>query len=447
MSILLMNMGEFVSYTFQSGLVLLGCYLAYKWLLAWRNEPRFSRSIILGCYCLALIVPALNLSGLRASFEPGGIVEIGTPTVEIVVDGVAGKVANAWPIVKWIYLSGMFIVLIATVIAWLKMSGLVARGERLDFNGRKLVVIDDDRLSPMSWMGYIIMSQRDFEGESFETIVSHEIAHLNHHHTIDLVVAQLYVIVMWYNPASWLMARELRAVHEFQADKRVIECGADAREYQLLLVKKAVGPSFPALANSMNHSNLKKRITMMQKSKSSKRSRLCALSIVPAIVLGMSVTQIPAVAGGLEALSASKTEVNVLSECKVTENPQNEVKNERVLQSAETMPQFPGGEQALLKFISENITFPESEYDNIGTHLVIVKFEVGADGKVANPEVVRSQGEAFDKAALDVINKLPAFKPGTVNGEPVAVWYTLPVKFKTQKNTKSNDGVTVVNHR
>lgn len=103
--------------------------------------------------------------------------------------------------------------------------------------------------------------------------------------------------------------------------------------------------------------------------------------------------------------------------------------------SAEVMPQFPGGDAALMEFMRDNIKFPESEMNRTGKFTVVVKFVVGADGAVRDAEIIRSQGEAFDAEALRVVNLLPNFTPGTTAGKPVAVSFTLPVRFSIKADT------------
>ena len=89
------------------------------------------------------------------------------------------------------------------------------------------------------------------------------------------------ILLQWFNPAAWLLKRELKDIHEYQADTSVLQSGIDATTYQLLLVKKAVGASSYTLANSFNHSKIKKRITMMLKEKSNKWARLKLLLLLP----------------------------------------------------------------------------------------------------------------------------------------------------------------------
>ena len=113
-------------------------------------------------------------------------------------------------------------------------------------------------------MKFVVISEKDLK-ENGEEILTHEYAHIRKRHSIDLLIADICIFFQWFNPASWLLKQELQNIHEFEADESVIAQGIDAKKYQLLLIKKAVGTRLYSMANSFNHSSLKKRITMMLK--------------------------------------------------------------------------------------------------------------------------------------------------------------------------------------
>ena len=131
-----------------------------------------------------------------------------------------------------------------------------------------------------SWGHTVVLSQEDYERNPGE-ILLHEQMHLQHRHTLDLLWMECIVIFHWFNPAAWLLMRELREVHEYEADNGVINNGIDATEYQLLLVKKSVGARLYSMACGFNHSKLKNRITMMLKRRTNNWARLKLLLFVP----------------------------------------------------------------------------------------------------------------------------------------------------------------------
>lgn len=109
-----------------------------------------------------------------------------------------------------------------------------------------------------------------------------------------------------------------------------------------------------------------------------------------------------------------------------------ETKKEEIFRSVEQMPQFPGGEAALMKYLSSHIQYPAMAAENNIQGRVVVQFVVEKDGKVGEVKVARSVDKDLDKEAIRVCKTLPKFTPGRQNGQAVRVWYTLPVTFKLQ---------------
>ena len=123
-----------------------------------------------------------------------------------------------------------------------------------------------------------------------------------------------------------------------------------------------------------------------------------------------------------------------LKEEVVVEKPVEKPKEvkEEVFRSVEQMPQFPGGEAALMKYLQSHINYPPMAAENNVQGKVVVQFVVEKDGKVGEVKVVRSVDKDLDREAVRVCKSLPKFTQGRQNGQPVRVWYTLPVQFKLQ---------------
>jgi TonB-dependent SusC/RagA subfamily outer membrane receptor len=155
-------------------------------------------------------------------------------------------------------------------------------------------------------MHYVLISEKDW-AESGEDIFTHEMAHIKNGHFFDLLLAEACVLLHWFNPAVWLLRQELQHVHEYEADESVIREGIDAKRYQLLLIKKAVGAQrFTSVANSFNHSTLKKRIAMMLKRKSQPWARLKYLYVLPLAVCAIAAFAHPEISHELEKISSVK---------------------------------------------------------------------------------------------------------------------------------------------
>ncbi len=291
-------MGEIFGYSLASALPLALMYLAYKWVLAGENQHKYNRAVLMGVYSVALMFPFVcpAFAGMfqNAHEAMAATVDVAMPIVSGVAEGVSQDFTIADALL-WVYLTGMSVAAFMTVVTAIRLVRLVSSGERHVIGTYVLVVTDNEGVAPFSWWRYVVMSREDYD-ESGDVVLLHELRHLCGHHWVDLLFAQLVVVLQWFNPAAWLMREELKTVHEYQADEAVMRSGADVRQYQMLLIKKAVGARFPSLANSLNHSKLKKRITMMYQSKSKASGRLRALALVPAFAVAAAVINLPAVA-------------------------------------------------------------------------------------------------------------------------------------------------------
>jgi protein TonB len=139
-------------------------------------------------------------------------------------------------------------------------------------------------------------------------------------------------------------------------------------------------------------------------------------------------------AAGSTTFDKGTDDLNVVREHKeeIIVEEKHEVVKEEIFTAVEQMPQFPGGEAELLKWISSHIKYPTMAAENNIQGRVVVKFVVKKDGQVGDAVVVRSKDPDLDKEALRVVKSLPKFIPGKMNGQAVSVWYTLPINFKLQ---------------
>ena len=180
--------------------------------------------------------------------------------------------------------AGAFVRLCWSLGGVVRLIGRCDRRERLD-DGTVLIHAGDS-VRPFSWGRYIVLSDRD-RAVCGEAILLHERAHVRMHHSADLLLTDLCGCLQWFNPAMWLLRRELRDIHEYEADEAVISSGIDAKSYQLLLIRKAVGGRWYSIANSFNHSKLKNRITMMLRKKSSRWTGARVLLLLPLTALAL----------------------------------------------------------------------------------------------------------------------------------------------------------------
>ncbi|MBD5229011.1 MAG: M56 family metallopeptidase [Bacteroidales bacterium] len=304
-------MGAFLSYSIISGLLLGAMYAMYRLTMASDNQPGYNRWVLMSIYVLsfaALPVAWLVKPLLQSTAAVAETAVAGDDAVISQIVNQAQEVAAGTPLwskaLLWIFMAGMAVMLLRTVLTWARIRRVIAAGEKRNCGGYTLVLTDDNSVAPFSWHRYMVMNRDDF-AVAGNAITLHEARHIGCRHWIDLLVAQAVVIINWFNPAAWLMRDELMLVHEYQADNAVIDNDINPKEYQMLLIKKAVGAKFPSLANSLNHSKLKKRITMMYKSKSGAKSRLKVLALAPAALAAVLLTGITPVKAAISTIESS----------------------------------------------------------------------------------------------------------------------------------------------
>ncbi len=301
-------------------------------------------------------------------------------------------------------------------------------------------VVHDLDFSPFSWFNSVVISRDDLASSDRE-IITHELAHLSQRHSYDVVLLDLVTVVLWFNPASWLTKKALQQVHEYCADDAVLLLGVNAKEYQLLLIRKAVGARLYSMSNSLNHSNLKNRITMMTKKKSQKVALAKCLYVIPVAIFAIVAFASPVLADSLGAIS--KVEVaNYFDQDKpynitATVEYQDPPEESEPFLRCEVMPTFQGG--TLVDFrnwVSMNLRYPKEAAMNNIQGTVNLKFIVEADGSVSSVEVVKSPDADLSAEATRVILSSPAWTPGQQRGENVRVSYMLPVVFRINNDTE-----------
>ena len=442
-----MNMGIFLVYILKSAACLAVFYLFYKLLMSRDTFHRFNRFALLGLLVLSSVLPLVEVSVNRPA--PVHETMLTLEQLLLLADVQAeGEVVSQPTTALWVrvalmvYLVGIVFFAIRNLWSLGRLAVLLRHGrlERLAdwLPGRvenvRLVVHNRD-IAPFSWMRYIVLSRKDLE-ENGREILIHELAHIRNHHSWDLLLADLCIFVQWFNPAAWLLKQELQTIHEYEADDTVLREGVDAKKYQMLLIKKAVGTRLYSMANSFNHSSLKKRITMMLKEKSNPWARVKYLYVLPLAALAVSAFARPEVSAVADELSSAKVNDLVASmKTNQAETASVAVKDtltpdESVFEVVEQMPEFPdGGMAGLMEYFKKNLRYPE-EAKKAGTQgRVVVQFLINKNGAISDASVLRSVDRLLDAEAVRLVRSMPKWKPGMQKGKAVTVKYTVPVLF------------------
>ena len=554
-------MYTFLLYILKVSLSLAAFYMFYKLLCSRDTLHRFNRWLLLFILALSSVIPFIYIDFGVMTQEASVVFKelvmsvdpIEVETTAVVVDDV---VPTLWQRIPWqqipwrmllvgIYFIGLMVCMAQFVVSLVSIALLIRGSKRSVMADGTILVTHTKAYGPFSWMRYVIASEKDLD-ENFDMILAHEHAHIRLHHSWDLLFVQLCAIVQWFNPAVWLLKRELEAIHEYEADSETLLQGFDARQYQLRLFEEAVGVKFNTITNNFNNCSTKKRIIMMMKRQTSPWARMKALFVLPVAfaavtvisctspkeknvghadsdvavatdgkgsplliislpggteitpvgdwwvdeynkdqngflayfnltpdnlnseklyaIENLSAEEAMAVYGDRAANGAIRFRINDKGKQEILDALRELAKNagegeplkvnikhleqSEVFLAVEEQPMFPGGMEAMMKFLQENIKYPAQAQSNGVQGRVIVQFVVNKDGSVSNDTVVRSVDPLLDAEALRVVRAMPNWIPGKQKGEPVRVRFTLPVTFRldggvsTKKANQTTETVT-----
>ena len=448
-------MYTFLLYILKVSLSLAAFYMFYKLLCSRDTLHRFNRCLLLFILALSAVVPFMYIDlGIISHEAAVEIGELGAMFEAEPVEMAATEDAPAplwqripWQQIPWrmilcgIYTVGLLVCLGHFVGSLLSIALLIRRSKRRVMADGTILVAHNKAYGPFSWMRYIIVSEQDLS-DNFDMILAHERAHIRLGHSWDLLFVQLCATTQWFNPAAWLLKRELEAIHEYEADSDTLRQGFDARQYQLRLFEEAVGVKFNTITNNFNNCSTKKRMIMMMKRQTSPWARMKALFVLPVSFVAVAVISCTSpkekkTDADQEAVQqsqpASAPEIQV-----VTYAPQpKEVEQGEVFLTVEEQPMFPGGMEEMMKFLQRNVKYPKEAQEQGKQGRVIVQFVVNKDGSISNDTIVRSVDPLLDAEALRVVRSMPNWTPGKQRGKEVRVRFTLPVTFRLDGGEES----------
>ena len=441
-------MGAFFVYILKSAICLALFYLGYRLLLSRDTFLRFNRFALLSGFGLAALLPLVRVGVEGVSPLGPALEEWGRIAAPVEPAATASPAVSCYSIGLAIYLMGVLFFIARFLWGVASLIRLIRAGRRERLADGSWLVLHRLPLAPFSWLRYIFLAEKDLLSKP-ELILAHEQAHIRMRHTWDLLFTELFLWLQWFNPAAWLLRQELQAVHEFEADAAVLGMGYDSKEYKLLLIEKAVGSSRYTLANSLNHSSLINRITMMQKRKSNPWARMKYAFVLPVAATAMAAFARPEISRQMAEISSAKiTDLSRMVQTTAAERTRPEAidtttsarevmvtgyaqfTDNKVYESAEVMPEFPGGEVELLKFVAKRVKYPTEAQRKGAQGRVIVKFVVETNGSISNIHVVKGIDPLLDAEAIRVCTTMPTWAPARQEGKAVRCYYTIPVTFR-----------------
>ena len=403
-------MTPFLLYMARASLYLALFYAFYLLVMRRTSLFRFNRAALLLGTVLCHLLPTLRL---RTVVLPA----VAPMTADAPVQGAVSPVSAAAAPFPWLtvlYLTGIAAVLMLCLLSVLRTLRLIRQGTPEPCEGCRLTLVDRD-IPSFSWGRRIVMSRSDYA--RYPAILAHERQHIRCRHSLDVLLMTGVCALHWFNPLAWIARAELKLLHEYEADEGLLRQGIDATQYQLLLVRKAVGEQRFSLANGFNHAKLKQRITMMQHTPTSGWMRLAYLALLPFL------------AGTMFLCNPARAEIRPATpgETALFQNDDPPVPYSQI----EKKPTFQGEDAGTFaRWVAQHLIYPaEAKADGLQGR-VMVSFDICEDGAVRNVRVLRSVHETLDAEAVRVISSSPKWEPGFQDGKPVKVSYTFPVIFK-----------------
>lgn len=420
-------------YLLQVNVGLILFYALYKLVCTRDTFFRSRRFILIVSLVLPFILPFIDVREWLESRDRMIMLthfDYSAVLPEIVVGSEAVETGNrVFVLSEWIgylYLAGVVALLVRLVVQAFSLYRLIVRMPEKEINGVRVKCLNGPS-GPFSFFRWIFMNPAAVKEDEISEILTYEMAHVKQHHSVDVLLAEMVSICCWMNPFVWLLKREVRLNLEFLADRKVMEAGFATKSYQYHLLGLAYNHKY-GLSNNFNFSHLKQRIIMMNKKKSNGAGHIkYALFVLPAFAL--------LVAGNISCSQGASEKQDAKEETVAPDSvaaPTDGVAKEEVFMVAEQMPEFPGGMKELLKFLQDNLKYPENAMKNNVQGRVIVQFVVEKDGTLTEFKVARSVDPDLDAEALRVLQTMPKWKPGMQRGKIVRVKFTVPVSFKLQ---------------
>lgn len=436
-----------MDYLLKVNVLLAVFYGFYRLLFVHDTFFAWRRSTLLILMTAAVLLPVLDFSWWVASHEHTASLaeiyrEVMLPTVTVMGNG------SRFP---WIRIF-TFIYIIGVAGLEARMAWQLWEIIRLRQSSPKLCAVGEgskkaavsvlylhDSTCPFSFFRWIFINPTAQTEEQLQEIMTHEQAHVKQWHSLDIVLTELMTIACWPNPFAWLFRREVRMNLEYLADERVVAACTERKAYQYHLLGLAYEKNVATISNNFNVLPLKLRIKMMNKQRTHSWLRAKYLLLAPVMLTALVACNLGTSPKGEEVMVIADSLENSNKNAIAADNVPG-VDTVTVAGSPEDgyfdvvehMPEFPGGQEELMKFLQNNVKYPKEAMEKGVQGRVIVQFVVDTDGSVTKPEIVKSVNPQLDSEALRVVKMMPKWKPGMQSGTVVRVKYVIPVSFRLQ---------------
>ena len=406
-----------IMYLLKLNIALILLFIFYKLMFTGDTFFSWRRATLIGMYFVAMLVPGMDFSAWLSNSE--GMTSIANEYATVVLPVVSisseGRGALGWEGIALIVYSVVVCVLLLRFLWQLIFIILLKNNSQTAYiHDTEVYVLTNDE-GPFSFFNWIFINPERHKSDEIEEIMMHELTHCQQLHSIDIIFAELFCVVFWFNPFVWLLKREVRLNLEYLADNSVLANGKDNKEYQYHLLGLTYRKNVATITNNFNVLPIKKRIKMMNKKETKGILKAKYALYIPLVAMLLAVSNIETIARNVAKVTAS---------VEIQQKPKKAP--ERVYTVAEVMPTFKGN---LYQWLSENLRYPKDAVSRKEQGRVMVCFIVTDKGEVIKPEIVRSVTPSLDKEALRVVSKMPAWNPGRNGNKNVATKYMLPIIF------------------
>lgn len=389
-----MNSPEALTYLLFSGGTFAALYLIYLGLFKRDTFFQTNRIYLVAIVPVSLLLPLLTIGGGGNATQQFAAM-LPTISIDTTVQTTSGF---PWAMI-FLFITSLFV------------ARMAVRMIRLVFVLRQVKRGQEPAIAPFSFF-YFVYIPSHIDANSYAAIERHEQVHARQWHSADILFYELYCALFWWNPLSWVALKSVKTNHEFIADK--IASKENTRNYSTVLIAQVLGVNCSALANNFsNEPIIKRRIKMMKTQKSKRWTAVRYTAVLPVLFTLILL-------GGNVQLNATVAQETVPAHGE----------DEKVYEEVDLMPEFKGGMEGLIEFLSNEIKYPESAEKDNAEGTVYVQFVVNKEGKVTDVALKQGTHDALDKTALQAVQGMPDWTPGEHEGEKVNVQMILPIKFK-----------------
>lgn len=439
-------MGRLLSYSLSVSVIILVLYPVLHQLINRNRNFRFNRLAVITGLLLSLALPCIldatliSLPSNPAVINMDSMISMDSTlsqTQATSIENDSTTTLPCLPIVLIVYFSGIIVLSCCEIISFLRLFRMIAVSEKKRIDGVTICSIADNVIAPFSWGNYIFLNDTVFDNSS--CIYIHEKAHTDRRHWIDVLFADLFCILLWYNPFAWTTRQLIKLNHEFEADEAVISSGMDTYDYQRLLVVKAMENRYLPIANSFaaDKRSFRKRVLIMSKTRPSRKAMLIALCAIPAVALAGAALSMPVPSHILSEISGYSLREELLSEEKDKKQREPVAKNLRIEHEptkpkTETLTVIPSpfdDQKPLAEIIRYSVETIQSDKDT----KVNIEIVVDEDGRVKDVSADTPYGTQVAVAISKKFNGV-RLEQITDNGRPMEVHFVVPVQLKKRSN-------------